>query len=270
MNKKKSNPSSSVQIEPLESRTLFSASIHSAIGADAASVGTTSTKLAVHSGVLGQSVKFTVTEKNAGAGGAPTGTVLLTVDGTPYQTLTLSSKNKNADTLTATFTEPAGGGATPFYFGKHTITADFTSNGSLAASSTTGSFTVKEPKFKIQKDGLGVAVLSAGKGLSVRGQESTSVEYTGYLSSNGTVFDYSALHGGFEYESFASPEQVIPGFDEGMIGAKNGSTRVLLIPYYLGYGTAGSGSIPGNAELVFVITDIGVFPASSSSDTSTL
>src|SRR6202012_6127052 len=108
---------------------------------------------------------------------------------------------------------------------------------------TSGSFAVPTPTLPTQKDGLGIDVLSAGKGLSVRGRESPSVEYTGYLFSDGTVFDYSALHGGFEYESVASPEQVIPGFDEGMIGAKNGSTRVLLIPYYLGYGAAGSGTI---------------------------
>jgi len=43
-----------------------------------------------------------------------------------------------------------------------------------------------------------------------------------------------------------------------------------LIPASLAYGSTGSGSVPANAELVFVITTIGVFPASSSSGSSTL
>jgi hypothetical protein len=268
MKKLSSRRSALVFVEPLESRTLFSAVGHSVISDAASGAATTSTKLTVHAGELGQPVKFTVTEKNAGSGGAPDGSILLTVDGTAYQTLTLSSKNKNAKSVSATFTEPAGGGAQPFFWGKHTITASFTSSGSLTTSTTSGSFTVKEPKFQTRKDGLGVAILSVGKGLSLRGQESASVEYTGYLYDGGTIFDYSAEHGGFEFESFASPEQVIPGWDQGMVGAKNGSTRILLIPASLGYGSTGSGSVPANAELVFIITTIGVFPASSSSSTS--
>jgi hypothetical protein len=270
MKKLPSRRSGFVHVEPLESRTLFSAAGHSVIADAASGAAGTSTALKVHAGELGQAVKFTVTEKNAGAGGAPDGSILLTVDGTPYQTLNLSSKNKNAKTITATFTEPAGGGAEPFFWGSHSVTATFTSSSSLATSTTSGSFTVKEPKFHIRKDGLGVAILSVGKGLSLRGQESASVGYTGYLDATGTIFDFSAEHGGFEFESFANPEAVIPGWDQGMVGAKNGSTRVLLIPASLAYGSAGSGSVPANAELVFIITTIGVFPASSNSGGTTL
>jgi hypothetical protein len=266
MKKLSSRRSGLAYVEPLESRTLFSAAGHSVIADAASGAAATSTKLAVHAGKLGQAVKFTVTEKNTGSGGAPVGSILLTVDGAAYQTLTLSSKNKNAKTITASFSEPAGGGAEPFFWGTHTVTAAFTSSGTLAASSTSGSFSVKEPKFHIRKDGLGVAILSGGKGLSLRGLETASVEYTGYLYDTGTIFDYSAEHGGFTFESFANPEQVIPGWDQGMVGAKNGSTRVLLIPASLAYGATGSGSVPANAELVFVITTIGVFPASSSTE----
>ena len=46
---------------------------------------------------------------------------------------------------------------------------------------------------------------------------------------------------------------VIPGWDQGVPGMKVGGTRRLVIPSDLAYGENGSGSIPANADLVFVV-----------------
>jgi hypothetical protein len=262
MSKQSPRRSAILPIEPLENRTLLSSTLHAAIVPDAkATAPATSTKLAVHSGELGQAVKFTVTEHSSGTGGAPIGSVALTVDGSAFQTLTLSSKSARVKTIKATYTVPAGAGGTPFFFGTHTVTADFASTGSLPASSASGSFTVNEPKFKLQSDGLGIATIANGHGAAIRQGETASMLYTGYLAADGTIFDYSDAHGGtpFTFQVEDNPEQVITGFDEGTVGMKIGTTRVLMIPSALGYGTEGSApSIPANADLVFLITLEGI------------
>ena len=48
--------------------------------------------------------------------------------------------------------------------------------------------------------------------------------------------------------------QVIPGWEQGIVGMKVGGRRELVIPSALAYGSKGSPpTIPANASLVFVI-----------------
>ena len=44
---------------------------------------------------------------------------------------------------------------------------------------------------------------------------------------------------------------VIAGFDQGVSGMKVGGKRTVVVPASLGYGSAGQGSVPPNAALVF-------------------
>jgi FKBP-type peptidyl-prolyl cis-trans isomerase len=44
---------------------------------------------------------------------------------------------------------------------------------------------------------------------------------------------------------------VIAGFDQGVTGMKVGGKRTVLVPGSLGYGSAGTQTIPKNAGLVF-------------------
>ena len=53
-------------------------------------------------------------------------------------------------------------------------------------------------------------------------------------------------------------DTIVPAFDEAIPGMRVGGTRELYVPPNLGYGSAGQGSIPGDATLVFDVTLLSV------------
>jgi FKBP-type peptidyl-prolyl cis-trans isomerase FkpA len=93
---------------------------------------------------------------------------------------------------------------------------------------------------------------TVGTGAEAVSGKTVTVTYTGWLYSatatnnKGTQFDAGTL-------SFTlGANQVISGFDQGVLGMKVGGKRTVLIPSSMGYGSTGSGSaIPPNAGLVF-------------------
>lgn len=103
--------------------------------------------------------------------------------------------------------------------------------------------------------GLYYRDISVGDGAMVRTAESgdtVAVRYTGWLRS-GVQFD-SNVGAANPFTFVTGLRQVIDGFDEGARGMRVNGVRQLIIPPSLGYGAAGSGSIPGNSILVFNIT----------------
>ncbi len=85
------------------------------------------------------------------------------------------------------------------------------------------------------------------------------VHYTGKLE-NGTVFD-SSVDRGKPIQFTLGAGQVIPGWDMGINGMKEGGKRILKIPPELAYGEAGAGSqIPPNATLIFDVELVSVKP----------
>lgn len=102
-----------------------------------------------------------------------------------------------------------------------------------------------------QPSGLKVLVIEKGTGAPVKRGQQISAHYYGALT-NGTMFDNSFERG--EPLVFAAGVgQMIPGFDEGVMGLNHGGKAYLFIPPSLGYGTEASGPIPANSELVFYI-----------------
>ncbi len=95
--------------------------------------------------------------------------------------------------------------------------------------------------------GLYLQDLQVGPGDEAVAGTTVSVHYEGWLP-NGTTFDSNEAYG-FQLGAGL----VIPGWDEGVAGMRVGGIRKLVIPPHLAYGTAGRGSIPGNATLVFDI-----------------
>jgi peptidylprolyl isomerase len=82
--------------------------------------------------------------------------------------------------------------------------------------------------------------------------DTVTVQYEGVLYENGTEFDAS-WNRGTPFSFPLGAGQVIPGWDKGVVGMKVGGRRVLTIPPDLGYGPNGSGPIPPNSTLVFVV-----------------
>lgn len=100
---------------------------------------------------------------------------------------------------------------------------------------------------------LGVEVLSSGTGIEVKETDTIRASYFGWLS-DGTIFDssYKKDAGGDSPLEF-SLMQVIEGWTEGIAGQRTGSVVRLTIPSGLGYGATGSGIIPANAPLQFIV-----------------
>ena len=93
-----------------------------------------------------------------------------------------------------------------------------------------------------------------GTGAAAAAGKTATVTYTGWLYS-----DTAPNHKGTQFDSGTfsftlGQNQVVPGFEQGVLGMMVGGQRTVLIPSSLAYGASGSGSrIPPNAGLVFDI-----------------
>jgi peptidylprolyl isomerase len=92
-----------------------------------------------------------------------------------------------------------------------------------------------------------------GKGKATKEGDKVTVQYVGVAFSTGEEFDASwERNEPFEFTLGAG--EVIPGWDQGVVGMKVGGRRQLTIPAELAYGAQGSPPAIGpNETLVFVI-----------------
>lgn len=104
---------------------------------------------------------------------------------------------------------------------------------------------------------FGVATLIKGAGAVVSATDIVTVQYAGWLW-DGTAFDSSWMRG--EPAQF-SLEQVVPGFTKAIAGQTVGSQVIAILPPADGYGESGSGSIPPNSTLIFVVDILAAQPA---------
>ena len=98
--------------------------------------------------------------------------------------------------------------------------------------------------------GLEIRDLANGSGAMAANSSTVTVQYTGISWSDGSTFDSSWQRG--QAATFGL-SQVIPGWQQGLLGMKVGGRRLLVIPPSLGYGANGSGTIKPNETLVFVV-----------------
>jgi len=131
--------------------------------------------------------------------------------------------------------------------------------GSAACDSPTGPLPVEELIFSPQLDidlsrmtrtstGLYYEDLVLGtQGVPASAPMRVTVQYTGWF------------HYGEQFDSGTLPPfvlgtgAVVDGFDQGIVGMRNGGRRKLVIPSHLAYGRTGYGRIPPHATLVFMV-----------------
>ncbi len=117
---------------------------------------------------------------------------------------------------------------------------------------------VKQTPTKLP-DGLQIINIKTGSGVVAKTGSTVTVEYTGWLQSTGKKFDSSFDRGAQTFDvTPLGQAQVIPGWNEGLLGMQAGGVRRLIIPPALGYGSQANGPIPANTTLIFDITVIAV------------
>jgi peptidylprolyl isomerase len=151
-----------------------------------------------------------------------------------------------------------------------TGTQTYSGGGSLpTVSAAKGS----APKITIPKNvtppkTLVTKTLIKGTGPTVTKGEDLVAQYVGVNWRTGTVFDSSWSRSlPYSFKIGASPSQVIPGWDKGLVGQTVGSRVLLTIPPSDGYGTTGESQagIKGTDTLVFVVDIVGaVAPGTTS------
>ena len=97
-----------------------------------------------------------------------------------------------------------------------------------------------------------VADMKSGEGSGAEIGDRLHVSYVGKFE-NGKVFDASKQRG-HDFSFRLGKREVIPGWDAGLVGMKQGGKRKLTIPPHLAYGARGMGSvIPPNSILIFEV-----------------
>jgi FKBP-type peptidyl-prolyl cis-trans isomerase FkpA len=105
------------------------------------------------------------------------------------------------------------------------------------------------PAMERSASGLYQRDREAGSGQAAAAGDVVIVHYTGWLA-DGSEFDSSRGREPFGFQ--LGTGSVIPGWDEGVEGMREGERRQLVIPPGLAYGPAGAGGvIPPNATLIF-------------------
>jgi FKBP-type peptidyl-prolyl cis-trans isomerase len=111
-------------------------------------------------------------------------------------------------------------------------------------------------------------ILVSGTGDEVQSTDSISASYFGW-TSDGKIFDSSKKKDtNTDTPVTFALSQVITGWTNGLTGQRVGSTVELTIPADQAYGTTGSGIIPANAPLQFIVVIHSIQPASADTSSS--
>jgi FKBP-type peptidyl-prolyl cis-trans isomerase len=158
--------------------------------------------------------------------------------------------SSSAATATATATTTTTTAQKPPTFAKPTAAV-------LKIAKSVGTDTKKKPKI-IKPSGnppakLTVVDVVKGTGAPAKSGDALTVDYAGNSWSTGQEFDAS-WNRKQTFPVTLGQGQVIQGWDQGLVGMKQGGRRLLVIPPDLGYGPSGQPpKIKPNETLVFVI-----------------
>jgi FKBP-type peptidyl-prolyl cis-trans isomerase len=111
-----------------------------------------------------------------------------------------------------------------------------------------------------RSNGLEIYDYTPGEGIAAKAGDQVVTHYIGQLT-DGSEFDSSHTRGE-GIPVLVSGPGTIPGFAQGMEGAKVGMLRKLVIPPDMGYGDKERPKIPANSTLVFYLQIMSVTPGS--------
>lgn len=115
--------------------------------------------------------------------------------------------------------------------------------------------------------------ITPGTGAEAKPGMKVSVLYAGKLP-NGEIFDSSAAHNNEPLTFVLGAQGLIPGFQIGINGMKEGGERIIQVPAELAYGAqdvkdpSGKVIIPANSQLIFDIKLVKAEEASSETTTA--
>jgi peptidylprolyl isomerase len=102
--------------------------------------------------------------------------------------------------------------------------------------------------------GLYIRDLTVGAGTAATSTSRVGVYYSAYRSDGSRFDSRSSPSATFDINLGRNPPEVIPGWEEGLVGMKPGGIRQLIVPPSLAYGASGiPGVVAPNAVLVFTI-----------------
>jgi peptidylprolyl isomerase len=119
-------------------------------------------------------------------------------------------------------------------------------SGPLATKPTITAGTGAKPTKLVTKD------IVVGTGPEAKKNSTVYVNYVGALWKNGKEFD-SSWKRNEPFLFVIGTGEVIPGWDQGVVGMKVGGRRELVIPSALAYGKTGNPKIGPNEPLIFVV-----------------
>jgi FKBP-type peptidyl-prolyl cis-trans isomerase FkpA len=98
---------------------------------------------------------------------------------------------------------------------------------------------------------LQITDLRVGAGDEAVAGSTVSVNYTGWLWDAGAAENKGTQFDSGPFTFVLGTGRVIAGWDQGLVGMREGGLRRLVIPPSLGYGAQARGPIPANSTLVF-------------------
>jgi peptidylprolyl isomerase len=158
-------------------------------------------------------------------------------------TITVGAENKSDEALVNSSATTGASGAT----GASAASAKTPTSGPLSKEPHVTPPSGPPPSKLVTKE------IITGTGAEAKTGSAVAVNYVGALYKTGKVFDASWKRN--EPFTFTLGKgQVIPGWEQGIVGMKVGGRRELIIPSALGYGAKGSPpSIPPNETLIFIV-----------------
>ncbi|MCB0976446.1 MAG: FKBP-type peptidyl-prolyl cis-trans isomerase [Acidimicrobiales bacterium] len=137
----------------------------------------------------------------------------------------------------------------------------------LPAGKRPGKPTTVEMPVKVPTE-LETNDIEPGKGTAIKAGNYVKMDYVGVSCTNGQQFD-SSWDSESTLDFTVGQGGTIKGMTDGIIGAKKGALRRIVIPSDMAYGATGQGDIGPNEALVFVVRIVDVLKSDPSLATTT-